>query len=97
VGPALPQPGAAARDSVLRGPLVLGVLLFDVAGEPAFGVPDGSGCAMTTTSTDLTAGATIAGGTGEPMVTMSGVDKWFGSFQALSGIDLEVGKSEVVV
>jgi general L-amino acid transport system ATP-binding protein len=52
---------------------------------------------MTTSAEDLTAGATVAGGTGETMVTLSGVDKWFGSFQALSGIDLEVGRREVVV
>lgn len=48
-------------------------------------------------ATDLTAGATVAGGTGETMVTLAGVDKWFGSFQALSNIDLEVGTREVVV
>jgi general L-amino acid transport system ATP-binding protein len=46
---------------------------------------------------DLTAGATVAGGTGEAMVVMEGVDKWFGSFQALRGIDLTVGRKEVVV
>jgi general L-amino acid transport system ATP-binding protein len=52
---------------------------------------------MTAPTDDLTAGATVAGGTGETMVMLSGVDKWFGSFQALSGIDLEVGQREVVV
>ena len=52
---------------------------------------------VTDPTEDLTAAATVAGGTGEPMVTLAGVDKWFGSFQALSNIDLEVGKREVVV
>jgi general L-amino acid transport system ATP-binding protein len=37
------------------------------------------------------------GGTGEPMITVEGVDKFFGDFQALKGIDLVVGRQEVVV
>ena len=44
----------------------------------------------------LTAAATVAGGTGEPMI-VEGVEKWFGKFQALPGVDLTVGRQEVVV
>jgi general L-amino acid transport system ATP-binding protein len=51
---------------------------------------------MTATETDTTAGGDGAGG-GEPMILCEGVDKYFGSFQALTGIDLEVGHREVVV
>jgi general L-amino acid transport system ATP-binding protein len=36
-------------------------------------------------------------GNGGPMIEMEGVEKWFGDFQALKGIDLEVGRGEVVV
>ncbi len=39
----------------------------------------------------------MAGGTGEPMITCEGVEKWFGDFAALKGIDLVVGGQEVVV
>ena len=45
-----------------------------------------------------TAGTTT--GTGpdtRPMVTVEGVDKYFGAFQALRGVDLEVARREVVV
>jgi general L-amino acid transport system ATP-binding protein len=49
------------------------------------------------TEATLTAEATAARGTGEPMIVMEGVDKWFGDFQALKGIDLVIGKQEVVV
>jgi general L-amino acid transport system ATP-binding protein len=49
------------------------------------------------TEATLTADATAARGTGEPMIVMEGVDKWFGDFQALKGVDLVVGKQEVVV
>jgi general L-amino acid transport system ATP-binding protein len=45
----------------------------------------------------LTAEATQARGTGEPMIVMEGVSKWFGDFQALKDVDLVVGKQEVVV
>ena len=45
----------------------------------------------------LTSAATIAGGTGEPMIVLEGVEKWFGDFQALKDIDLVVGRQEVVV
>jgi general L-amino acid transport system ATP-binding protein len=34
---------------------------------------------------------------GRPMITLEGVSKWFGDFQALRGIDLEVARQEVVV
>jgi general L-amino acid transport system ATP-binding protein len=55
--------------------------------EPAGGAPAG----------DLTAAATEAGGTGEPIIVCEGVEKWFGRFQALKGVDLTVGRQEVVV
>jgi general L-amino acid transport system ATP-binding protein len=45
----------------------------------------------------LTDTATVAGGTGQPMITCEGVEKWFGDFAALKGIDLVVGAQEVVV
>ena len=35
--------------------------------------------------------------TDDPMILMEHVDKFFGSFQALKDIDLEVGRKEVVV
>ena len=45
----------------------------------------------------LRAGALKAGGTGEPIITLEHVDKFFGDFQALKDINLVVGKQEVVV
>jgi general L-amino acid transport system ATP-binding protein len=45
----------------------------------------------------LTSAATIAGGTGEPMIELDQVQKWFGDFRALNDIDLVVGRQEVVV
>ncbi|MEX0706279.1 MAG: amino acid ABC transporter ATP-binding protein, partial [Nitriliruptoraceae bacterium] len=45
----------------------------------------------------LTSQATRAGGTGEVMITLEGVEKWFDDFQALRGIDLIVGRQETVV
>ena len=36
-------------------------------------------------------------GTGEVMIELDGVDKFFGDFQALKDIDLKVGRQEVVV
>jgi len=45
----------------------------------------------------LTTEATQARGTGEPMIVIEGVSKWFGDFQALKDVDLVVGKQEVVV
>jgi len=37
------------------------------------------------------------GGTGEPMIVLEGVEKWFDDFAALRGVDLVVGRQEVVV
>ena len=37
------------------------------------------------------------GSSGEVMIEVDGVDKFFGDFQALSGINMKVGKQEVVV
>ena len=48
-------------------------------------------------ATTLTSAATVAGGTGEAMITCERVQKWFGDFQALRDIDLVVGRQEVVV
>ena len=47
--------------------------------------------------TDLTSAALRPGGTGEAMIEVAGVEKWFGDFRALNRIDLVVGKQEVVV
>ena len=41
--------------------------------------------------------ATQVAGTGEVMIELSGVDKFFGDFQALSDINLKIGRTEVVV
>ena len=41
--------------------------------------------------------ATQMAGTGESMIELSGVDKFFGDFQALKNINMRVGKQEVVV
>ena len=41
--------------------------------------------------------ATQAAGTGEPMIQLVGVDKFFGDFQALKDISITIGKQEVVV
>jgi general L-amino acid transport system ATP-binding protein len=45
----------------------------------------------------LTSQAMEAGGSGEVMITLEGVEKWFDDFQALRGIDLLVGRQETVV
>ena len=50
-----------------------------------------------TSADDLTRLASQAGGTGEEIIRCEGVEKWFGTFQALRGIDLTVGRQEVVV
>ncbi len=50
-----------------------------------------------TEPTDLTEAATVAGGTGEAVITCEGVVKRFGDFTALKGVDLVVGRQEVVV
>ena len=39
----------------------------------------------------------MMGSSGEAMIEVDGVDKFFGDFQALSGINMKVGKQEVVV
>jgi general L-amino acid transport system ATP-binding protein len=49
-----------------------------------------------TSDASLIRSATVAGGTGEPMITLEGVDKFFGDFQALRDVSLVVGKQEVV-
>jgi general L-amino acid transport system ATP-binding protein len=41
--------------------------------------------------------ATQAAGTGESMIELTNVDKFFGDFQALKDINMRVGKQEVVV
>ena len=48
-------------------------------------------------SGELARASVRPGGTGEPMIHVEGVDKFFGDFQALKGIDLVVGRQEVVV
>ena len=46
---------------------------------------------------ELRSAAIVPGGTGDPIITLSNVDKFFGDFQALKDINLVVGKQEVVV
>ncbi len=41
--------------------------------------------------------ATVVKGTGEVMIEMEDVDKFFGDFQALKDVNMRVGKQEVVV
>ena len=48
-------------------------------------------------SETLTSAATVPGGTGEPMIVLDQVQKWFGDFRALNDVDLVVGRQEVVV
>ena len=43
------------------------------------------------------ADATVVAGTGEVMIELEGVDKYFDDFQALKDIDLRIGRREVVV
>ena len=43
------------------------------------------------------AGAATEAASPTPMIVCQGVEKWFGKFQALNGIDLTVAESEVVV
>jgi general L-amino acid transport system ATP-binding protein len=45
----------------------------------------------------LTGKALRAGGTGEVVIRLEGVEKWFGDFQALRDCDLVVGRQETVV
>ena len=51
----------------------------------------------TTDARSLTSKALVAGGTGEVMIEISNVEKWYGDFQALNGVDLVVGRQETVV
>jgi general L-amino acid transport system ATP-binding protein len=43
------------------------------------------------------ADATVVAGSGDVMIEVAGVDKFFGDFQALEAVDLSVGRQEVVV
>jgi len=49
------------------------------------------------TDSSVFADATQIAGTGEPMIELVGVDKFFGDFQALKDINITIGKQEVVV
>jgi len=49
------------------------------------------------TASSLTSKALVPGGTGEVMIEISAVEKWFGDFAALRGVDLVVGRQETVV
>jgi len=49
------------------------------------------------TDSNVFADATQTAGTGEPMIELVGVDKFFGDFQALKDINITIGKQEVVV
>ena len=51
----------------------------------------------TTTGTVNADATEILGGTGEVMIEVEAMDKFFGDFQALHHIDMKVGKQEVVV
>ena len=51
----------------------------------------------TTDARSLTSKALVAGGTGEVMIEISNVEKWYGDFQALNGVDLVVSRQETVV
>ena len=51
----------------------------------------------TNTGTVNTDATKIMGGTGVPIIEVRAMDKFFGDFQALSNINLIVGKQEVVV
>jgi general L-amino acid transport system ATP-binding protein len=48
-------------------------------------------------ASSLTSKALVPGGTGEVMIEISAVEKWFGDFAALRGVDLVVGRQETVV
>jgi general L-amino acid transport system ATP-binding protein len=48
---------------------------------------------MTDTSTEAVPSDAVAG----PIIECEDVEKWFGDFQALKGVDLSVGRQEVVV
>ena len=101
------RPGHAG----VRGAHLLGGLLDDVAREPAPRTAAGSGREMSeghrpmraasrrgrgAATDDLTA-LPRGGGHRQAIIECLGVEKWFGRFQALRGIDLTVGRQEVVV
>ena len=48
-------------------------------------------------STVVNSDATQVGGTGQVMIEVADMDKFFGDFQALHGINMKVGEREVVV
>jgi general L-amino acid transport system ATP-binding protein len=50
-----------------------------------------------TTTGQVFADATQVAGTGDVMIEMDGVHKYFGDFQALNDINLRIGRQEVVV
>ena len=52
---------------------------------------------MSDASTEVFADATKAAGTGEAIIEIEAMDKWFDDFQALSDINMVVGRQEVVV
>jgi len=49
------------------------------------------------TNREVFSDATQMAGTGETMIELEGVDKFFGDFQALKSINIRVGKQEVIV
>lgn len=48
-------------------------------------------------TTGVFSDATQAGGSGEVMIELTAMEKWYGDFQALKNINLNVGRREVVV
>ena len=52
---------------------------------------------MSDASTEVFADATKAAGTGGAIIEIEAMDKWFDDFQALSDINMVVGRQEVVV
>ncbi len=52
---------------------------------------------MSDATTEVFADATKAAGTGEAIIEIEAMDKWFDDFQALSDINMVVGRQEVVV
>jgi general L-amino acid transport system ATP-binding protein len=52
---------------------------------------------MSDTGTVFADATQILGASGEVMIEVDGIDKYFGDFQALKGINMKVGKQEVVV
>ncbi len=52
---------------------------------------------MSETQTEVFADATQVGGSGDVMIELDGVHKYFGAFHALKDINLNVGRQEVVV